>query len=65
MNRMTGPDCAVMCNLINIHTYHDQTTSFTMIVTVLNPNIFRAMFKIIVGVSGNRVLKCILCVTAS
>ena len=19
--RMTGPDCAVMCNLINIHTY--------------------------------------------
>ena len=21
MARMTGPDCAVMCNLINIHTY--------------------------------------------
>ena len=21
MNRMTGPDCAVTCNLINIHTY--------------------------------------------
>ena len=21
MNKMTGPDCAVMCNLINIHTY--------------------------------------------
>ena len=21
MTRMTGPDCAVMCNLINIHTY--------------------------------------------
>ena len=20
-HRMTGPDCAVMCNLINIHTY--------------------------------------------
>ena len=20
MTRMTGPDCAVMCNLINIHT---------------------------------------------
>ena len=22
MTRMTGPDCAVMCNLINIHTYN-------------------------------------------
>ena len=21
MARMTGPDCVVMCNLINIHTY--------------------------------------------
>ena len=21
MTRMTGPDCAVMCNLINMHTY--------------------------------------------
>ena len=21
MTRMTGPDCAVMCNLINVHTY--------------------------------------------
>ena len=21
MTRMTGPDCAVMCNLMNIHTY--------------------------------------------
>ena len=21
MTRMTGPDCAVMCNLINLHTY--------------------------------------------
>ena len=21
MTRMTGPDCAVMCSLINIHTY--------------------------------------------
>ena len=21
MTRMTGPDCAVMCKLINIHTY--------------------------------------------
>ena len=23
MTRMTGPDCAVMCNLINTHTYLD------------------------------------------
>ena len=26
MTRMTGPDCAVMCNLINTHT-HTHTTS--------------------------------------
>ena len=25
MTRMTGPDCAVMCNLINIHTYIQAT----------------------------------------
>ena len=24
MTRMTGPDCAVMCNIINIHTYIHQ-----------------------------------------
>ena len=24
MTRMTRPDCAVMCNLINIHTYYNQ-----------------------------------------
>ena len=23
MTRMTGPDCAVMCNLINTHTHTD------------------------------------------
>ena len=22
MSRMTGPDCAVMCNLISTHTYY-------------------------------------------
>ena len=28
MTRMTGPDCAVMCNSINIHTYiHTCVTS--------------------------------------
>ena len=25
MTRMTGPDCAVMCNLINIHTQYIHT----------------------------------------
>ena len=30
MTRMTGPDCAVMCNLINIYTYtHTQTHTHT------------------------------------
>ena len=24
MTRMTGPDCAVVCNLINTHTWEDQ-----------------------------------------
>ena len=27
MTRMAGPDCAVMCNLINIHT-HDNEGSY-------------------------------------
>ena len=26
MTRMTGPDCAVMCNLINTHTHADTHT---------------------------------------
>ena len=26
MTRMTGPDCAVMCNLINTHTHRDTHT---------------------------------------
>ena len=25
MTRMTGPDCAVMCNLLNTHTQHTHT----------------------------------------
>ena len=24
MTRMTGPDCAVMCNLINTHTHNKE-----------------------------------------
>ena len=29
MTRMTGPDCAVMCNLINTHTHTGLLSSFT------------------------------------
>ena len=30
MTRMTGPDCAVMCNLINTHTHtHTHTNTHT------------------------------------
>ena len=29
MTRMTGPDCAVMCNLINIHTYIHTTETYS------------------------------------
>ena len=31
MTRMTGPDCAVMCNLINTHTHtHTRSHSFAI-----------------------------------
>ena len=33
MTRMTGPDCAVMCNLINIHTYIHTYITYTYIHT--------------------------------
>ena len=29
MTRMTGPDCAVMCNLINTHTHRRIMTRMT------------------------------------
>ena len=29
MTRMTGPDCAVMCNLINTHTHTPKKRSHT------------------------------------
>ena len=29
MTRMTGPDCAVMCNLINTHTHNTHTHTNT------------------------------------
>ena len=28
MTRMTGPDCAVMCNLINTHTHTQTHTTY-------------------------------------
>ena len=34
MTRMTGPDCAVMCNLINIHTY---IHTLLLDITIVNP----------------------------
>ena len=40
MTRMTGPDCAVMCNLINIHTYihtYMHTYIHTCIHTYIHP----------------------------
>ena len=33
MTRMTGPDCAVTCNLINIHIYIEPTYLHTYIQT--------------------------------
>ena len=35
MTRRTGPDCAVMCNLVNIHTYK-HTNIYTYIHTYLH-----------------------------
>ena len=31
MTRMTGPDCVVMCNLINTHTHTHTHTHYAMI----------------------------------
>ena len=41
MTRMTGPDCAVMCNLINTHTHthtHTQTNTQTVDSVAANPD---------------------------
>ena len=38
MTRMTGPDCAVMCNLINTHTHthiRDVNSIFDVTVTIV------------------------------
>ena len=40
MTRMTGPDCAVMCNLINIHTYirkHTHIHTYIHTVSLIPP----------------------------
>ena len=39
MTRMTGPDCAVMCNLINIHTYILYTYIHTYVHTYIHASI--------------------------
>ena len=37
MARMAGPDCAVMCNLINIHTHtHTHIISWPIGVTLID-----------------------------
>ena len=38
MTRMTGPDCAVMCNLINTHTH-------TRVVNAFNNILYRRRFR--------------------
>ena len=38
MTRMTRPDCAVMCNLINIHTYiHTYIHSEVFVISIIDP----------------------------
>ena len=39
MTRMTGSDCAVMCNLINIHTYIPRLKNKALLldITIVNP----------------------------
>ena len=48
MTRMTGPDCAVMCNLISIHTY---THTYIYVLTVLFTTIVYSIMEEIVMVS--------------
>ena len=35
MTRMTGPDCVVMCNLINTHTHTHQRTQLTIVTNTI------------------------------
>ena len=43
MTRMTGPDCVVMCNLINtyIHTYIHTYTAFTFFFKHISAMMYR------------------------
>ena len=41
MTRMTGPDCVVMCNLINTHTHTHTHTHYYTIVLLYNCTIGR------------------------
>ena len=51
MTRMTGPDCAVMCNLINIHTYIHNIHTY---IRRSKPHGLLGIFRVIVcfGVRG-------------
>ena len=47
MTRMTGPDCAVMCNLINIHTcIHTYIHTYLVCSTVDDPLLFSSVFVV-------------------
>ena len=37
MTRMTGPDCVVMCNLINTHTHTQSDQRFSKQVSLIPP----------------------------
>ena len=50
MTRMTGPDCAVMCNLINIHTYI-RTYIHTCVCMHAHPCIYLSMHYLYMYVS--------------
>ena len=55
MTRMTRPDCAVMCNLINTHT-HTHTHTHTIILLIVNKTTVyaRACVAITYGKSGHQ-----------
>ena len=43
MTRMTGPDCAVMCNLINIHTYIHTSILYLVQIVLLDSIILEVL----------------------
>ena len=45
MTRMTGPDCVVMCNLINIHTHtHTHTLIINLSIISWREIVFKTVF---------------------